>query len=484
MRRRFTSPLVVVGALLALAGSGCGADRSTEFQSFHSRPDLHPPVIHVTTPARGTSPGYVFIAPKHDVLQAGPMIVDNSGQVVWFRALDTMAVADFRVQTYQGKPVLTYWRGQAIGGMGNGYDVIRDSSYDEIAQVRAGNDLSADIHEFLITPQDTALITVYHRVPMDLSSVGGPATGSSVLEGVVQEIDIATGEVLFEWHSADHVGIDESYSNPPPASQKQSAPFDYFHINAIDVEPDGNLLVSARNTHAVYEIDRTTGEVIWRLGGKRSDFTMGPGTSFGWQHHARRQPDGTISIFDNEANPPLAKHSRVIVLNVDTDAHTATLVRAYTHPDGLLSGSQGDGQFLPDGHLFVGWGANPYVTEYDAGGNVIFDAHFVEHADTYRAYRFEWQGTPDVRPALAVETDRRGRVTAYASWNGATDVAAWKVLAGPDPAHLRELETVPKDGFETTIRLGWLTDRRVEVRALDADGNELARSFAKRRPQR
>ncbi len=469
--------------LAALAAAGCGGQEDT-FQHFHSRPDLTPPLITVTTPAQGTAPGYIFIAPKGDVVQAGPMIVDDSGQLVWFNPLDTHGVAEFRAQLYDGRPVLTWWRGRAPKGVGDGYDVIVDNSYREIAQVRAGNELKADIHEFLITPRDTALITVYHRMPADLSSVGGPRAGS-VFEGVIQELDIATGRVLFEWHSFDYVALQESYAQPPPASRGAAADaYDYFHINSVDEDVDGNLLISARNTHAIYKVSRKTGAVLWRLGGKKSDFTMAAGTRFAWQHDARRLSDGTISLFDNQADPPLAKESRGLVLRLDTQHRRVQLVRSYTHPTGLLSGSQGNLQLLADGHAIVGWGANPTVTEFGQDRRVLLDARFKRGADSYRAYRFTWSGHPHDRPALAVRTDRRGRVTAYASWNGATDVARWQMLAGPDAQHLREVATVTRKGFETRVNLGYLTDRYIAVRARGSNGERLGTSPVQERPAR
>ena len=147
--------------------------------------------------------------------------------------------------------------------------------------MHAGNGLNADAHEFLISPEDTALITIYNVLPHDLSSVGGSSSGQ-LIEGVVQEIDVASGNVIFEWHSLDHVGIAESYLPSPTSS---GAPWDYFHLNAVSIDDDGNLLLSARHTSTVYKIDRRTGTVIWRLGGKRSDFNLGPGVRFWYQHN-------------------------------------------------------------------------------------------------------------------------------------------------------------------------------------------------------
>ncbi len=236
------------------------------------------------------------------------MIVDERGQVVWFRPLrdERTFARDLKGQNYRGEPVLTWWEG-FLGGQQNEC-VIVDSSYRELTRFRAGNGYSGDHHEFLITPQDTALIVIYDSVRRDLSSIGGP-TSDVVWQGIVQELDIETGEVIFEWRSLDHVGLDETYAEP----HNDALPgIDYFHINSIDIDRDGNLLICARETFAAYKLDRKTGEVIWRLGGKKSDFEMGPGTPFAYQHDARRQRDGTITIFDNGASPKVHEQSRGI----------------------------------------------------------------------------------------------------------------------------------------------------------------------------
>jgi hypothetical protein len=451
MRRR----LLLAAAAFVVAAAGCGSSASPPpYLHFHSRPDLQPPPVRILTPAHGTAPGYVFLAPKKHVEQAGPMILDNEGHVVWFRPLNTRGVTDFRVQRYGGRPVLTWWRGRPFHGEGDGNYAIVDSSYRTVARVRPGNGLVGDIHEFELTPRDSALMTIFHRV-----RVGG----RTVFEGAVQEIDVASGRILFEWHSVGHVALDESYEAPP---KQASTPYDYFHVNSVEVDTDGNFLVSARNTHTVYKIDRRTGRILWRLGGRRSDFALGPGVRFAWQHDARRRPDGTITLFDNEAAPQAGPQSRGIVLRLDTARMRATLVRAIVHHPRLLAATQGNMQLLPDGHWFVGWGARPYFTEYDSTGRrVLFDARFGYRDDSYRAYRFPWHGHPGGRPAVAVD----GR-TVYVSWNGATDVAAWQLVAdGRDGA------TRNRTGFETALRVP-PSARTVAVRALDRRGRVLATS--------
>jgi hypothetical protein len=428
-------------------------------------------VISVTRRVGATAAGYLFLAPKKKVAQMGPLIVDNDGEVVWFHPTK-LGVANFRVQHYHGRPVLTWWQGVSEKGVGRGRYEIYDSSYRRIAEVRAANGFSGDLHEFRITPRGTALIPIYTRLRRDLSAIGGPRNGT-VYDNLVQEIDLATGHVLFQWRSLDHVGLGESYVKKVP--KKPNEAYDYFHINSIDSGPKGTVIVSARNTHTIYEIDKRTGRILWRLGGKHSDFKMGPGTTFGWQHDARLHADGTLTLFDNEAAPPLAKRSRVLVLRLDTSRMTARLVRTYVHPNGLLASSQGDAQLLPDGHLVVGWGAEPYLTEFGRSGSVIFDAHFNKGADSYRVYRFPWVGRPTDRPAFAVHREDDGHLTVFASWNGATQVRKWRVVAGQERTRLRRVVTVPRRGFETVFAVK-REPRYLAVQALDAAGRVLGTS--------
>jgi hypothetical protein len=268
--------------------------------------------------------------------------------------------------------------------------------------------------------------------------------------------------VLFEWHSLEHVGLDESHAMP----------YDYFHINSIDVDHDGNLLVSSRTTFTVYKIDRKSGEVIWRLGGKKSDFEMGAGTRTAYQHDARRQRDGTITIFDNGSVNEV-EQSRGIVVELDEDAMTATLVREYTHPDKVLSATQGNVQVLENANVFVGWGSEPHMSEFDRGGGLLFSAAFPAESESYRAFRFEWGGRPQEEPAIAAEAVGGEKVTVYASWNGATEVAAWEVLAGPGLDRLQPVGTAPRKGFETAITVN-TSEPYVGIRAKNDAGKVLS----------
>jgi hypothetical protein len=446
--------------------------RDRRVQSFRSRPDLRPPRVAVTRSSGRAAPGSVFVAPKRGATQRGPMIIDEHGDLVWFEPLEGDEQAfDFRAQTYRREPVLTWWQGRMAIYRGAGVGRILDASYRPVATVRAANGYNMDAHEFLLTREGTALLMSYVIVPWDLSKLGGLRDGL-LEDNVVQEIDVATGAVLFEWHALGTIGLGESYRPAPRARGKVHDP---FHLNSIELDKDGNLLVSARHTNAVYKLDRRTGDVLWRLGGKQSSFTMGEGTTFRLQHDARRGPDGTITLFDNvsEELPPRGRQSRGITIALDEERMRATLVRELEHPDGLLSPTQGSMQALADGGAFVGWGGlQPVVSEFDAGGRTVFDARFeAEGVESYRAYRMPWKAVAPGRPAIAA-ANTGGRTRVSASWNGATDVASWRVRAAGATA-----ATAPRHGFETTIEISGRPSS-VVVDALDSSGEVLATSAA------
>jgi hypothetical protein len=458
------------------------AGSSAEEQSFHSRPDLRPPVLTVTADSPAVQAGDEFVAPYAGPGQAGPMIVEPDGALVWFKPLPTYTSAtNLRVQQYEGKPVLTWWQGDiSVHGFGRGEDFIYDDTYTEVAHVQAGNGDEADLHEFQLTPQGTALITAYNPIVCDVASVGGPAYGA-VTDGVFQEIDVKTGLVMYEWTTLDHVGLSESYESAATSSTRY--PFDFFHINSINVDRDGSLLVSGRNTWTVYRIEPQSGRIAWRLGGKHSSFAEAPGARTAWQHDPRELPDGTISIFDNGAAPTVHSQSRGIVVSIDPQARTATLEAELTHTPGLLAESQGNVQALENGDWFVGWGQLADFSEFSPQGALLFDAHFPQQVQSYRDFRFQWTGTPAHSPTYAFAPGAPGVGTVYASWNGATLVASWRVLAGAAPTSLSTVSQVARTGFETAIQLPVGTSGPyVAVQALGAAGQVLGTSTAVAQP--
>jgi Arylsulfotransferase (ASST) len=467
-------------ALLGVRAPAAKSARRATTNAYVSRPDLNPPAISIEFAADGTSEGYVFLAPfdinaasgayqttPDSQSHSGPLVVDDSGEPVWFLPLGSTTAMDVRVQKYQGRRVLTWYEGQVLGPYGGSFYVF-DPTYHQVAHVKAGRGRHGDLHEFLLTPQGTALISIYRQVTADLSSVGGPVDGQLVT-GIVQEVDVASGKVVFEWRSLDHVGLDESFMTQETAAGN----VDYFHLNSIDVDSDGNLLVSARHTSAVYKVDRKTGEVLWRLGGKRSDFDIDPAASFSFQHDVRRRPDGTITLFDNNsALPGSGSFSRGLRIRQNMATKHVSLVQEYLAPTPRAGWAMGNVQLLEDGGVFIGWGTDGSYTELGPDGSIRLDARFADGSVSYRAFRFELDALPAGRPATEVVQEPDGSLTMYVSWNGATQVAKWQLLAGATPGALKPAGTVSRAGFETAIPLP-VTSGAISVTALDASGRQL-----------
>lgn len=470
------------GGAAALAGAGFGVDRllvgggnglppNGTARRFASAPDLHATFVRYTA-RPGATPGLMFVGPDRSApVQGGAMVLDG-GDLVWFRPVAKHRWAtNLQVRTLHGRPALSWWEGRLdSAGYGVGEGVIADTAYRELYRVRGAQGRTVDMHELQITPEGTALFTCTPQVvTADLGHLGGPRS-AHVLESVIQEVELSSGRLLMEWKSLQHVPLSDSY-------RTEFAPFDYLHVNSIDVLPDGDLLVCARNTWCVYKLDRHTGEVIWRLGGKRSDFTMEPHTQFAWAHDARLHPRGRMTIFDDGFDGRTKSHSisRALILGVDERRRRVTLERAYTSPQRVLTSSMGNVQLLPDGHLFVGFGDAPYSTEFAPDGTVLANLEMPSGQHSYRSFRFDWDAVPAHAPAVALGR-RHGRTTLFVSWNGATGVARWQVREAASTASgQRVVASAAATGFETSLPLG-NGSGSVQAVALDSAGRELGRS--------
>jgi hypothetical protein len=388
---------------------------------------------------------------------------------------------DFKTQQYRNKPVLTWWEGTIGGtggqGVGQGEFVIADQSYREITRVRAAGTDQADQHDFVITPQGTALFWVYEAVPYDLTALGGPADGV-LFDGVIQEIDIATGKKVFQWNAREHVAPADSYA-PLPQGESAHLPYDYFHANAVGLAADGNIIASSRHTWTTFKINRKSGELMWRLGGKKSDFTIDDKAKFAWQHDFRQRRDGSYSVFDNGAGigAPVRAYSRGLVFKLDEAAKTSTFVAEYVHPEKLSAPTQGCFRELVDGGSFIGWGQMPYFSEHNLDGSVRFAGNLPKDNQSYRAFKAEWVGEPLDQPALGLHAEG-GDVTVSASWNGATKVASWRTSSGTQPGALKDAPVeAARTGFETTLTIHG-SPEYVIAEAIDSTGKVLGSSSA------
>ncbi len=481
--------LVTSAAMLLVAATSdaaMAAPSKDGIEQFASRPDLKPTAVRFGKRDLTSGSGSIFVAPKSsngvELTLAGPMIIAPDGRLVWFKRVRGGAYS-FRAQLYEGKPVLTWWQGDVQRGFGYGEGVIYDQNYRRIATVKAGKGQRADLHEFVITPQNTALLIAYKIIRGDLRSVRGGSKNDLVMDNIVQEVDIKTGKVLLDWHTFGSISPRESYGAVP---KDPKLPYDYAHLNSVEIDSDGSLLVSARATHAVYRINRRTGRLIERIGGKRSDYRMGRGTRTAWQHDARPVNATQISLYDNNAEArttPISKHqTRGVILNVDRQKKTVTLAAQVRHENRVIqAASQGNMQVLPNGNRFIGWGGSvPYFTEIGTNGKTVLEGRYLrKDIDSYRAFRAPWVGTPRVAPAVAARRSGAAATVVSMSWNGATEVKRWRIKSGPTATSTVSLATVPLSGFETTMRAA-TTQPFVQVEALDAAGAVLGTSAAVR----
>jgi hypothetical protein len=465
------------------------AHQPDKLDHFVSRPDLLPPHITVLKQGAGGS-GDIFLTPLpspivhpesnnaisiNPVGPGGPMILDKHGKLVWFQQLPTpLVAANFRPQSFAGHEVLTWWQGPVtLSAFGTGEGVIADLSYRTLRTVTAGNGYTTDLHEFVLTPSGDALLTSYSPVLVHLAGTA-PGVLSPLLDSIAQEVDVRTGLVVWEWHSFGHIPLADSYATPA-----NSADYDAYHVNSLQLLPGNRLLVSARDTSSVYLVDRAGGRIVWKLGGKASSFRLRRGARFYFQHDAQMLGSDKVSLFDDEAGPPFeAPASRALVLKLDLRHRSAAVLRSYRRPGNhTLAQSEGSVQQLPGGNVFVGFGSTQFFSEFSATGKLLFDASLPVDDGSYREFRFPWSATPTTRPTVAVRRTSPTRVAVYASWNGATTVARWAVLAGPTPSALEPAISARRNGFETRIDLA-SSAGSFAVEALSHSGRVLATSTA------
>jgi hypothetical protein len=435
-----------------------------------------PPGIDVVTQRPGTAPGFLFLTPQQyldETTLRGPQIVDDQGRMVWFRPIEEgTSATNFRVQTYQGEPVLTWWEGTATPlGMGQGTGYIANENYEIIATVQTPDEgQMLDLHEFTLTPEGTALVISYQEVPYDLSPIGGAEDGT-VVDAVVQEIDVETGEVVLDWHSIDHIPLEETdYLGDHDR-------LDYLHVNSVSLDTDGNLLISGRHSSTIYKVDRETGEIIWRLGGRNSDFRLGLGARFIEQHDVQAEGNGVYRVFDNGSSSlVMGYESRVAWIKIDEVRGTAELVRQQIHPEMMSGSAEGGTQRLPNGNTLVSWGWAGRISEFSPSGQLLFDASMDPGVSSYRAYRQEWEGEPAGEPEVTVDSESDD---VHAIWNGATDVAEWRVLGGDSESGLRPVARIGWNGLDTPVPVpgSVLADLDyVRVEALDERGQVIGTS--------
>lgn len=463
-----------------------GANSQSPYQTFISAPELKPPEILVTKNVGGLADGYLFIGldGKPDSTQNVPCIYDMSpgprlATLVW-TGIDYKQPFDFKVQTYKGEPHLTFFLGELLDGYGHGSFYLLNASYVEVARFDAiGYPGRGDLHELLITSDDHALVIVYTPRQVDLTEFGGASDGW-IFENIFQEINIDTNEVVFSWNASNYVAVDETYNTIANVGT-EAAPFDYFHINSVDKDANGDYLVSARVTNCIYKISGKDGSIIWRLGGKRTDFKLDPAAEFAYQHDARwfgDEKQDHITLFDNGPHGDIS-YSRGMLLAVDQDAKTVSLVTEFRNGPSTFGQFEGNLQPInpgdPNTNFIVGFGLEPYFTEFSSNGTVLLDVQFATATvvNNYRTYKLPWQGKPLDNPSIHWAS---GTGKVHLSWNGATDHENW-ILYTADTANATTWTNISapitRTGFETEIDISAANPSLLRAIAVNADGKKL-----------
>lgn len=465
----------------AIEASG---EKPEDQQHFVSAPELQPPIVKINKLTPGVE-GDLFLDPAPAPLirlgkkliefePVGPdglMILNPQGKLLWWHQLSgEEAATNVQLTSYEGKPAIAWWQGSFLGvGYGHGEGIIVNTSYQQVATVKAGNGYSADLHELVVTPGGQAYLDAYTPVCLPTCSGSSPA----VLDGVVQEIDIHTGLVMWEWHALGHVPISDTELIPAGGF------FDPYHFNSIQPLPEERVLLSMRNTSAIYELQQGSGAILWTLGGKKSSFALNKRARFYFQHDAQLDGKG-VTLFDDEAGPPIHGPGRGLALHLNMKTKKAVVEDEYARPEPTTVLAEGSTQFGSDGRVTVGFGATPFFSVFTRKGpgrhgEQLLEGELPPGDGTYRVRRYQWSAMPTTLPAVAAVRESPTEVAVYASWNGATNVAKWEVLAGESVATLAPVATAPWSGFETRIDVAG-TATTFEVRALDAEGKVLSTS--------
>ncbi|PLB51366.1 hypothetical protein P170DRAFT_474908 [Aspergillus steynii IBT 23096] len=482
-------------SLLASLATTASLPFSAADAQFQSRPDLAPPKLNITVQApdaNGTE--YVFISPYQGSLERpGAYIYRKNGDLVWAgTGYYTGFVGNFHPTEYHGEPVLQAFQGamNTVPGTGYGQHVLLDQNYEHVVTATPGNHRIASLHEFNVIDGQTALVEIYQTTPADLTPYGGNSSQRWIGDGIFQEFDIATGDLVFEWSALDHIDPADSLvtlgSSESNSGLTSATSWDYAHLNSVDKDADGNYLLSARHTSTIYKVNGTDGSIIWKLGGNSSTFKQVGNWKFGYQHHARwlSHKQGSaierFSLFDNSAGGVVHYNnvSSAVIIQLNHTDNTATIERKASAPYGLSARSQGNAQLLPNDHFFVGWGSAGAFTEFGPSDEVLYHA-FIEDGVSYRAFARNWTGTPREDPAI-VAFKTSSSVRLYVSWNGDTETSLWKFyrVGGGDKIEIGEVD---RESFESSFV--WKTSSNSTAssttffaEAFDKNGEPLART--------
>ena len=342
-------------------------------------PDISVSSVH------NPAPGKIFMTPfaiNNDV-PSYLIITDNFGIPVFYRKMP------YRTYNFtkQVTGVLTYY------AVGTDQHYVMDSSYNVIDSLHMQNGYSTNRHELTILKNGHSLLMCYDEQRVAMDTVVKDGNPNAAVRGVViQELD-KDKNVVFQWRSWDHFKITDATND---ISLTDSI-IDYVHCNSLEMDTDGNLIISCRHMDEVTKIDRQTGNIIWRLGGihcKNNEFTfINDPIGFSHQHDVRRLSNGDLSLFDN-GNLHDPKFSRAAEYKLDTINMTATLVWEYTNNPSSFSQAMGSMQRLKNQNTIIGWGwtyTSPSISEVTSDGNLALYMKWDYGLVNYRAYKYLWK---------------------------------------------------------------------------------------------
>ncbi|CAI7670204.1 unnamed protein product [Penicillium pancosmium] len=476
---------------------------------FLSRPDLSPPRLNITVPASPqTEAGYLFFTAARGNTpdsagpdQPGAYIFRDNGELVW-SGVGYWAgwVADFSPIMVNGKPALRAFEGDVIPATGRmlGNHALLDNSYRTIGVIHAATHRLSSAHEFEVVNESSVLIETPIMTVADPSSYGEKKTKSSFWRA-----DFKTGEPIFEWSSKGR--INPIYSAIPLDKKgtydgrTYNSAWNYFHINSLDKNSEGDYLVSARHYNAIFKINGSNGDIIWQLGGMQgSTFQIPSNLEFAFQHDARfqyRSPDGVIehiSFFDNAAytapGREISPCSRGRHIELNNTAKSLKEIHTYHAPDNLIAHTQGSFRSLPNGNKLANWGSAGALTEFTDDGTILFHAYLDSYPNknvqSYRGFKANWTALPSEEPAVLALKYGEKDVVVWVSWNGDTETKIWKFyLIDKESGEYHFLGSSRRSGFET--RFETIASARafrfhgellVVAEALDLNGNSLRKS--------
>ena len=369
---------------------------------YYYSTDITSPLLLVNhwDPSRTESSSYIFLTldSPGDDRRTGPVIYRTDDLSLVYSDLHWSAAHNAHVGQFNGKDYLVFIEQYQLGGGPSTKCLLYDSTYSLAYDISShgAEDAFIELHECQITGDGSVIVILKEIVPFDLTAVGGPEDGQ-ILDNIVQEVDIETGELLWTWRGSDHYNLSDSYVE----YKHGDGAYDYMHMNSADkasvpISPpswhiinqnktaEGNFLISARHTHSIVLVDGESGSIKWTLGGKQNhfgDISTSGNVDFAWQHHARftqtydpdRNETGTLNpwltltLFDNHnilgATGCTASCSRGKRIELIAENRTARLVSEFYHPESLVSKFEGSYQTIQNGNVFLGWGANPTFTE-------------------------------------------------------------------------------------------------------------------------